>query len=368
MSLENEYGSEFDKEEIDMYGKRMLEKYGKFACKCAAKLDNTNLGSKSKSSYKTQIRQIFSELNEEIPEPERVVRIISSHDKKPSTKNTMLVAMKKYYNSEGVPEKSEELEKLAESEGLTQKQFNSQMEVDEWITEDEFKRLREKLFPSEEETIKKLRSGDKTWVMNVEHKAISCVLYYTGCRVGEICKRDKNDFALELDDIYFDENLIEVYRLKKGGEGVKRQMRLVPQECIDVINEYLEWKDNDSDYLFNFTTRTAQNRIKEVDEAYKFFFGEWKHMKDLTPHKFRHGRVTAIAKHSGLDKAGEYVDHSSTKITKGYRHLDTTEQREMLPEESSNESPELIEQIKDMSDDELEEIKNVIDEVGQSNT
>ncbi len=112
-------------------------------------------------------------------------------------------------------------------------------------------------------------------------------------------------------------------------------MIAVPQELIDILNEYMKAKDISSGQIFPFTTRTAQNRIKDIDKAYKHAFGGFEHMDKLTPHKFRHGRITDLANNSSLEEAGQYVDHASPETTDQYRHLATEEQRDILPENNT---------------------------------
>jgi len=355
MGIDNA-SSGFTQEQINKYGREMIAKYGLEPCKGASKLDKLNMADGSLSTYKTQVRQILHHADNENPDPTNVIEIIEESDKSPSTKNIMVVSFRKYYDAIGEKAKSEELNQLSDERSVSQEIFSGDMEVKEWITEDEFEKVDEHLFPDQGESINKLQGSGKAFVLSLEHKALALTLYYTGCRVGEICKRNSSDFALEFEDVYNDEGMIKVYRLKKSGKGIKRQMRVVPDRLLDILNEYSEWKSKSTGPIFDFTTKTAQNRMKDIDQCYKFWFGEWQHMEKLTPHKLRHGRVTAIANHSGIEKAGEFVDHSSTDVTKAYRHISTKDQREMLPENSKDEQDELVQALKQMDDDELEEI------------
>jgi integrase len=278
------------------------------------------------------VRHVIGDTGTKDPDPEEVVDVVADCDKKASTKNIMLVAMKSYFKQIGKPGKGERTHELAQSQNIAEIDFNREMEVDEWITKDEFERVVDHILPDKGERFNELSAPGESHMITLEHKALVVALFYTGCRVGEICKRDSDDFALEVDDIYWDEQQIKMYRLKKEGSGVKRDMKVVPDELLSVLEEYLEAYGMESGPIFDFTTRTAQNRITDIHEAYTFAFGDFKHTDKLTPHKFRHGRISDIANHSDLDSAGEYVEHSSTEITKAYRHLASEQQREILPE------------------------------------
>lgn len=337
MGLENEFGSTFDQEHVEKFGRKLLEKHGEKACVAAEKLESTNLDSGTLRTYKPQVRHVIRETQERNPSPEAVVDVVAGCDKKSSTKNIMLVAMKAYFKQIGESDKAEKIHNLAQSKDVGEMDFSREMDVDEWITKDEFDKIVEHILPDEGESMNEISGAGKSHLITIEHKALVITLFYTGCRVGEICRRETGDFALSVEDIYWDEGQIEMYRLKKEGSGVKRDIKVVPDRLLNVLKEYIEYAGIEEGAIFDFTTRTAQNRITDIHEAYVFAFGEFNHTDNLTPHKFRHARISNIANHSDLDSAGEYVDHSSTEITKAYRHLATEQQKEILPETSTEE-------------------------------
>lgn len=364
MSLENEFGQSYNAEDVENFGKSLLNKHGVEACRAAEKLEETTLDSGTLRTYKPQVRHIIREAKTKNPSPETVVDIVANCDKKASTKNIMLVAMKAYFKEIGEADKAEVTHKLAQEQEVAEIDFNREMDVDEWITKDEFNRIVEHILPDHGETTKEISGPGESHLISLEHKALVFTLFYTGCRVGEICKRESGDFALEVEDVFWDEEQIKMYRLKKEGNGVKRDMKVVPQELLGVLKEYLEHADIDSGPIFDFTTRTAQNRITDIHEAYVFAFGEFNHTDKLTPHKFRHARISDIANHSDLDSAGEYVEHSSTEITKAYRHLATEQQREILPETASgaDEDIDVNSLIEEANVDSKEELIAVLQE------
>lgn len=346
------YGADYTQDDVERFGKRMLDKYGLFACKQAAKLEDANIDSDTARTYKPQVRQVISELYEENPDPREVVEIIGDADKKATTKNMMVVAMKKYYRTIGSRDRGEELHELAKDKGVAEINFNREMEVEEWITKDEVERIEEYILPDDGRTINEMNGANQSWVITLEHKALVMTLFYTGCRVGEICSRTNEDEALCLDDLYWESQQMRLYRLKKRGKGYKRDMKVAPQKLWDVLEEYIESygigddAEPDEDVrLFPFVKRTAQNRITDVHEAYQYMFGDFEHMDKLTPHKFRHGRVTDIANHSSLEEAGQFVEHSSQEITDNYRHLAAEQQRQILPEEADESDVDSAEEV-----------------------
>lgn len=330
MSLTDSFGS-YSQDLIDKFGRDLLDRYGVDACEAAAVLDDADISKGTARSYKPQVRQVIEELDSTDPDPGGVVDFILSTDKKNSTKSVMLVAMKKYYREIGQSQKAEELDEAAKEQGFNDLDFQRGMEVEQWITVEEVERIFDTLLPTGDNTVNEIAGPDKTFLLSLEHKALFATLYYTGCRVGEICRDTDNECALQVEDLYPESNQIEVYRLKKGST-VKREIRVVPDELLAILAHYMEEYEVSEGDIFDFGKRTAQNRISDIDKAYKYAFGEFDHMENLTPHKNRHGRVTAIANHSSLEDAGEYVSHSSLDITKAYRHIDTEDQKAMLPE------------------------------------
>lgn len=364
MSLTDEFSTEDVEGNAGKYGKRMLSKYGLEVCEAASVIDEQNVTESTATSYKSQVRQVLYDCDDMCPTPRDAADHISDIDKKSSTKSLMVSAMECYYSAIDEHDLGNELRDICNSRGITDKNFNTESTISGWITKDEVDNIHDHLLPDKGDNIKKLDFTDSTWVLSAEHKALAMTLYYTACRVGELCRQDSNDEALRVEDIYEDDCQLEVYRLKKGGKGYKRDMIAVPQELIDILNDYLNMKDIKEGHVFPFTTRTAQNRIREIDEAYKHAFGDFEHMDKLTPHKFRHGRITDIANNSSLEKAGQYVDHASPETTNQYRHLATEEQRDILPENNTDDTD--IQAIMDKLDvNDPDEALEVIEQMAQ---
>jgi integrase len=350
---------DYDPELKEQFSVQLLERYGGLACRCAEKLEDTQLAKGTKDSYKAQVRQIVSELEDEIPDVEDTVRVIKEQDKTAGSKRVAIHGMRSYYEAIDRHDLSNELDELATNQGIAQKNFDQSMEVEEWITVDEVDEIESRILPDDGETSKVIEGPSRSWNITLEHKALAMTLFYTGCRVGEVVERWSGDEALTLGDLYPAKDQIELYRLKKQGKGYKRDMKVVPQKLWGVLDEYLEWKaiTSEDENLFPFVKRTAQNRIGEIDDVYQHFFGGFDHMENLTPHKFRHGRVTQLANANSLDDAGDYVEHSSREITDAYRHIAADRQRSILPEESDDEDSDatiddLVDQVDGVSDEE----------------
>lgn len=362
MSLTDEFGDSYSQELIDKHGKSLLDKYGAEVCEAAARLDHVNVTEATARSYKPQVRQVLDTCGDMNPTPRDAADAISDADKQSGTKSLAVSAMERYYRTLEETESAEELRKIANQEGIADKDFNTEATISGWITKDEVVRIENELLPDKGEKINRLSFADTSWVISSEHKALVMALFYTGCRVGEICKQNSDDVALSVDDVYFDSNQIQLYRLKKKGNGYKRDMKAVPQKLMDALKDYMSIYNIEDGYIFDFTTRTAQNRIKDIDELYQHAYGDFEHTEKLTPHKFRHGRITDIANNSSLEDAGQYVDHASTETTNQYRHLAVEEQREILPEESKPDesSEELMDKL---GVDSMEEAVEKIDEM-----
>lgn len=346
MSLQSEFGNEYSDESINRFSKKLLDKYGELACKEAAILDETGLSEGSKTTYKPHVRKVISELGHENPSIEETIKVIKGLERSGSTKGTMVSSLKKYFEIKGDIAKSEEFQKEAKHSDIASDAFTGKMEVEDWVTDKEFKRIDSELMPDDSERQRRMSSANKEWIITLEHKAIFETLYYTGCRVSEIC-------MLNVEDVDLDSNEARVYRLKKK-DGVKRDMIALPQEYVDTLSAYLDEYDITEGNIFNYSSKTIQNRITDIDKLAKYTYGEFEHTDKLTPHKLRHARVTAIANNSNIDKAGEFVGHASLETTKAYRHLTTESQREILPEESDDGGIEEL--ISSLSEDEIKKI------------
>jgi len=335
-------------------GSAVEDKYGTEACEEADKLEEASMASGSLRTYKPPVRLVVSELGP-IPDPEEVIDLIKGLERASSTKNTMVMAIKKYYKVCERFDLAEKIGQLAEIEELSSEEYKSSMEVEQWVTEDEVFTILEKLCPAEGERTYMLNMGDLAFQSTKEHEALAASLYYTGLRVSECVE-------IELDHIDFENEVMTVFRKKKGGDKLKRDKIRISKEFIDILQDYINTCNIEDGPLFDFTPRTAQNRISELNEAYKAVYGEFDHCEKLKPHTFRHGRVTAIANNSDLEAAGNFVDHESMDTTMAYKHTTTEDQEGILPEDRrEEESSDVDDLLEEVGADSVEELKELID-------
>jgi len=324
-------------------GDKEVEKYGELACECASKINNAVIADSSKKIYLGKVRMVISDLEEEIPDPGDVIEVISSKESSASTKNGYVMAMKTYYKVCDEFELAEELSQLAEMEDFSEENAGGEMHVEEWITEDEVMRILDNLCPEGTNKTKRAEFGGQVFLGNQDHRALVATLYYTGLRVSEC-------LMIELEHLDFEDNRMIVYRKKKGGNKPKKDTIRIADEFIDILKDYIDAKDIEGGRLFDMSKKTVENRINEIEEAYKGVWRSFDNCENLTPHKFRHGRVTEIAKTSGLEAAGEFVDHESLETTMGYKHITTDDQEGILPEDNRSEDKSEIEELLEESD------------------
>lgn len=335
-----------------------IDKYGKLACECGEKIEDAVIADSSKEIYAGKVRKLISEVEEEIPDPDTVIQVVSNRDTTPSTKNVTIMAMKTYYKVCDRFDLAEKLGQLAEMEDFSPEGFTTEMEVEEWITEDEVLKIIDELCPKGSNETRFVNLGPLDFVSNQDHKALVAALYYTGLRVSEC-------LMIEVEHIDFEENEMTVFRSKKGGNKLKRDTIRITDEFVEIIEDYLEAKSIEEGELFRFSKGTVENRINEIEEAFTTLHGNgFENCDNLTPHKFRHGRVTEIANASSLEDAGEFVDHESIDTTMGYKHTTTDSQEGILPEDQrSDDSKSEVEELLEEADvDSVGELKDLIDQ------
>lgn len=339
---------------------KKVEQYGELACKCGQMIDDAVIADSSKKIYAGKVRKLISEIEEEIPDPETVISTVSDRENSPSTKNVTIMAMKTYYKTQDRFDLAEKLGQLAEMEDFSPEGFSTEMEVEEWITEDEVLQIIEELCPKGSNESRIVNLGPNQFISNQEHKALVAALYYTGLRVSEC-------LMIEVEHIDFEGGEMKVFRSKKGGNKLKQDTIRITDEFIEIIEDYMEAKDISEGELFRFSKGTVENRINEVEDAFnKMHLNGFENCDNLTPHKFRHGRVTEIANASSLEDAGEFVDHESIDTTMGYKHTTTDNQEGILPEDQRSddeEGSEIDELLEEADVDSVDELKDLI---GQS--
>ena len=154
-----------------------------------------------------------------------------------------------------------------------------------------------------EETPNKKRS-------KIRDKVILALLYSTGLRISELT-------GLIRRDIDFEERTIRV-----RGKGEKDRIVLFDEKTKDLLMEYLDLRDSDSEYLF---TNRQDNKLSSryVQIMIKKYADKAGIRKKVTPHILRHSFATHLLK-NGVDirVIQQLLGHSSLATTQIYTSVD----------------------------------------------
>ncbi|MBU6422511.1 MAG: tyrosine-type recombinase/integrase [Chloroflexi bacterium] len=176
----------------------------------------------------------------------------------------------------------------------------------------------------------------------VRDRALLQVLFATGCRVSELCTLTRRRVDLRTREV-------EVI-----GKGKKVRGTFLTPDAATALKRYLDSRKDESPHLFvsRQEVRRPQDPKTGERKPVKGIFPlttRSVHMivshlakraalpDDVSPHWLRHGRLTIIARHSGLLAAQELAGHASPQTTRRYtritsselkRHFDEAERRE----------------------------------------
>lgn len=165
-----------------------------------------------------------------------------------------------------------------------------------WATTDEMNKLLNAA------AVKSKATGDLRYIYMIK------MLYVTGVRVSELV-------GIRKQDIDFGRGVIKIF-----GKGSKERPVMIPPEFACEIQTYLEGKEYD-EQMFPFTTRTAENNVRELKNLAGI-------KKPLTPHKIRHTFATHILQNGGSVVAiQELLGHASLTTTQMYTHYGPEELR-----------------------------------------
>lgn len=149
---------------------------------------------------------------------------------------------------------------------------------------------------------------------NLKEKAILMVMYSTGCRVSELINIKKSD-------IDWMQNEQGEYDVHLFGKGKKHRTSFLTQEAVDLVNEYLATRSDDSPYLFisqygekyeRFAINRICDKLKDKSDV----------TTDFTPHIVRHTSAThALNNGMLLDEVQDFLGHESPNTTRVYAEM-----------------------------------------------
>jgi len=276
MSLSDEFGKGYTQEQIDKFGNRMLDKYGLAACRAAEKIE-TQVKESSAKTYKPQIRQLINRVGKEVPEPGEAAEFIKSSEKQLDTKRMMFSAVKAYYlavNRQGYADKIDTEYSLENPKASTMDENTLSATV--------LERIGTEILPETGKTMRQV-GDDRVYIISLEHKALFYTIYATGYGANKLCMRDGNDDCVEVSDLDTQENTIKVPITDGDSGDTTHDTKRVGEDCMNVITKYLEQQSISEGPVFNFTSRTALNRLAEVEDAYKSMGYEFENVDKLTP-------------------------------------------------------------------------------------
>ncbi len=213
--------------------------------------------------------------------------------------NLVVQALRAYFRFEGADEEAEKLKPPKVPRSLPKA-----------LTREEVKRLLSAIPPT--------RKRDRLIVL---------LLYGAGLRVSELCNLRRKDVDLE-------RNLIVV----RGGKGAKDRVVPIPAFLGDAIRDYLESREDDSEYLIVEDRRRNKDRLspKTVWHLLKKY-GERAGV-EVTPHRLRHSFATHMLE-NGVDIRAiqELLGHSNLSTTQIYtkvtvEHLRKAQEKAKLME------------------------------------
>jgi len=161
-------------------------------------------------------------------------------------------------------------------------------------------------------------------------RALIEVLFATGCRLAELCQLTRRRVNLKTREV-------EVI-----GKGKKARGTYLTEAAADWLQRYLASRKDEAPYLFISRQairhvrdpKTGDKRPKRAvyplsPPAVEALVGRLARRAQLpdgfSPHWFRHGRLTIVARHAGLLAAQELAGHASPATTRRYTKITSAE-------------------------------------------
>jgi len=151
---------------------------------------------------------------------------------------------------------------------------------------------------------------------NIRNKAFICVLYESGCRIGELIN-------LKIKHITFDEYSPVI--IVNGKTGTRRIRLIDKQELLKTWLKAHPFKDNPDAYVWVSMANNRKNQPLDyhtIGETLRVIAEESGVKKKVNPHNFRHSRATYLASkltESQLKQMFGWIQ--SSKMASIYVHL-----------------------------------------------
>lgn len=143
---------------------------------------------------------------------------------------------------------------------------------------------------------------------NVREKALVEFLYGTGARVTEAC-------TIKISDVDFEKGEVWLF-----GKGSKHRKSYIKAKCALYLSEYLNSRDDKSEYLFVSERKPHNSLKKEAIERVIRNLGKRSDIgRELFPHLFRHTVATDMLQKSiPVTDVQRMLGHVSVNTTMVY--------------------------------------------------
>jgi site-specific recombinase XerD len=173
-----------------------------------------------------------------------------------------------------------------------------------------------------EEVDRLRRAVDLATPTGIRDRAIIEALFGTGVRVSELA-------AFTIRQVDLDRREAEVI-----GKGGRSRLVLLTEEAAAWIRRYLETRTDDHPAMFVRTTRKAIGplSVRQIPHIVDRTSQRAGLPFRVSPHWLRHSRLTALARHAGVQVAQRIAGHSSLATTSRYLHVSDPHLRKAFDE------------------------------------
>lgn len=158
---------------------------------------------------------------------------------------------------------------------------------------------------------------DKT--INVKHKAMLSVLYYSAVRSEELLN-------LKVENINGTDFEIHI----QNGKGSKDRVIPIPENLIKLLRVYYK-KYKPKEYLFSGQIKINKYSYESLNKVVKQALKRAHIIKHITCHSFRHSRATHLL-NNGVDTKTlqDFLGHKHISSTEVYLHISKAQMRKII--------------------------------------